>query len=429
MKAIEEFGVDLSVDFCGVKFPNPFLLASAPPAGTGAMIAEAFEAGWGGAVIKTLGKDAEKIIHNVAPRYAALHTDNERMIGFENIELITDRPLSVWLDEMRELRRRYPRQVLISSIMAPGTNEAEWKELAEASEETGCQMIECNLGCPHGMPEMGMGSVCSQDPKIAGQITKWVKEATTIPIIMKLTPNVTDIKSVARACRDNGADSVSAINTVLGLTGIDIDTFAPIPNVKGKSCYGGYSGLAVKPIALRIVSEIANMDGRDGIAIPISGIGGMTTWADCVEFLAVGATTVQLCTSVMKYGFRIVEDLREGLARYMLNKGFDRVDQIIGRALPNIVEHSELDKAKDAKAVIDAETCTKCGNCVIVCRDSGYQAIELHKKNRMPLVALDDCTGCSLCEHACPVPGCISLIPRGDLTEAPPGYVQGAGPT
>ncbi len=403
--------MSLAIEFAGVKFQNPFTLASAPPTTTGEMIMRAYEAGWGGAIIKTAGPAHERI-DNVSPRFAALNVGNRRMFGFENIELISDRPLEVWLEECRRIKDQYPEHVLIGSIMAAGGSEADWKELTRLFQDAGCDMIECNLGCPHGMPERGMGSVCSQNPEVTGNITRWVTEVARVPMIIKLSPNVTDITVPARAAVTNGAHAVSAINTLNVLMGVDIEDFSVSPSVKGRTTYGGYSGVAVKPIALKAVSDIA----RKFPGFPVSATGGIATWKDAVEFLAVGATNLQVCTEVMLRGFGIVKELNKGLEEYMERKGFNSLQEIVGLALPNVTDHSKLDFQYRPKAVIDQARCIKCDKCYTACNDAAYQAIALPhafgtpiKERGVPEVHLDLCTGCSLCSHVCPV-DCIDIV-------------------
>ncbi|MBO9541680.1 NAD-dependent dihydropyrimidine dehydrogenase subunit PreA [bacterium] len=403
--------MSLSISFAGVRFPNPFTLASAPPTTTGEMIMRAFEAGWGGAIIKTAGPAHERI-DNVSPRFAALNVGNRRMFGFENIELISDRPLEVWLEECRRIKDRFPEQVLIGSVMAAGTSEHDWKELVRLFQEAGCDMIECNLGCPHGMPERGMGSVCSQDPVVTGNIARWVSEVATVPVIIKLSPNVTDITVPAGEALAAGAHAISAINTVNVLMGVDLEDFSVRPSVQGRTTYGGYSGVAVKPIALKAVSDIA----RKYPGAAISATGGIATWRDAAEFLALGATNLQVCTEVMLRGFGIITELTQGLETYLERKGFSSLDDLVGRALPNLADHSALDFDYRPKAVIDEAKCIKCDKCVTACGDAAYQAITVPhpvgtpiKERGLPQVHLDRCTGCSLCSHVCPV-DCIDIV-------------------
>ncbi len=415
--------MSLEVEFCGIRFPNPFIVASSPPTTTGEMIARAFAAGWGGAVIKTVAPEGE-VIENVAPRFAAMKADRKRIVGFENIELISERPLSIWEKECRILKDRYPDRVLIGSCMAGGADKAGWQELVVRLEDAGCDMVELNLGCPHGMPERGMGSVCSQNPEITGAITRWVKEVARKPFLVKLSPNVTEITVPGRAAARNGARALSAINTVNVLLGVDIDRFEPLPSVAGKTTYGGYSGAAVRPIALKAVSDLA----RHLPDVAISGVGGIATWRDAVEFLLSGAATVQVCTEVMLRGFGIIGPLQRGLERYMAEHGFERVSDLVGLALPRITDHSKLDFDHKPKAVIDASACIRCDKCYTACEDAAYQAIELPhprmapvKARGVPIVHLELCTGCSLCQHVCPV-DCIKL----QEVAGAPGEVKGS---
>lgn len=417
--------MSLRTEFCGVSFPNPFTLASAPPTTTGEMIVRAFEAGWGGAIIKTVTTERERI-ENVSPRFASMNVGARRMHGFQNIELISDRPLEVWLEECRRIKDRFPDRVLIGSIMAAGSAKDDWQELTERLQETGVDMIECNLGCPHGMPERGMGSVCSQNPEITGNITRWVKAVAKVPIIIKLSPNVTDITVPAAAAIANGADAVSAINTVNVMMGIDIESFAPQPSVHGETTYGGYSGSAVRPIALKAVSDIA----RQHPGFPISATGGIATWKDGVEFLLAGASNLQVCTEVMLKGFGIITPMLKGLEEYLERKGFGSLNDLVGLALPRIKDHSQLDFGYRPKAVIDAARCIKCDNCVVACRDGAYQAITVPhplgtpiKERGLPTVHLDRCTGCSLCSHVCPV-DCIVLEEVPGAPREVTGYKQ-----
>lgn len=415
--------MSLEVEFCGVKFPNPFTLASAPPTTTGEMIMRAFDAGWGGAIIKTVGPEGE-VIDNVSPRFAALHAGKRRMFGFQNIELITDRPLQVWLDECKIIKDRYPNNILIGSCMASGEDQEGWQDLTTRLQESSCDMIELNLGCPHGMPERGMGSVCSQNPEITAQITRWVMAVAKVPIIVKLSPNVTDITVPGLAARANGADAVSAINTVNIMMGVDIDKFEPLPSVGGQTTYGGYSGVAVRPIALKAVSDLA----RKMPGYQISATGGIANWRDAVEFLLVGARNLQICTEVMQRGFGIVGPMIRGLERYLEDKGMSSLDELIGLAVPKITDHSKLDFSYRPKALIDAARCIKCDMCYVACEDSAYQAISISherttpvKEKGVPVVHLDLCTGCSLCQHVCPV-DCIDILEIAGAPREVMGY-------
>lgn len=408
MKIGAEF--DLSVEFCGINFKNPFILSSAPPTTTGEMMGRAFEAGWAGAVTKTLVTDAEGIV-NVTPRLASLSFpgptgEPKKIYAFENIELVTERGFELWLKEIEVLRKQYPEHIVIASIMDDASKPDGWQFMAKKCEEAGAHMIELNMSCPHGMPEMGMGSAIGQNSDLAAKVTRWTVEAVNIPVMAKMTPNVTDIGVVAKSCVDAGAKAISAINTVAAIMGIDLETLVPLPSVGGYSAHGGLSGAAVKPIALKAVASIARTTQTS-----ISGIGGIATWEDAAEFLLLGASTLQVCSSVMAQGYGIVDDLIEGLQDFMEDKGFDTISEMVGLSLAKLVGHNELSREVRLASSINEELCVKCDLCYVSCRDSGYQAISL-KEDRTPMVDRDKCTGCSLCLHVCPVWDCISMTTR-----------------
>jgi len=397
---------DLSINFCGVRSPNPFWLASGPPTNTAYQVMRAFDAGWGGAVWKTIG---EPII-NVFSRYGSVDLGATRMMGFNNIELITDRPIEDNLKEIAETKRNYPRHAVIASLMVESKREA-WHEMVKRTQDTGADGIELNFGCPHGMSERGMGSAVGQVPDYTCQIVEWVKEVATIPVIVKLTPNVTDITYIARAAVKGGADALSLINTINSIVGVDLDSFAPFPSVAGKSSHGGYCGPAVKPIALHLVSAVAN---DPAVKIPISAIGGVATWRDAAEFTALGAGTIQVCTAVMHYGFRIVEDLVDGLSNWMDEHGHQTLADFRGRALPNVVKWEDLDLNYHLVAEIDQDKCIKCELCWTACEDGAHQAIRRHSRANGgggPVVEIieEACVGCNLCSQVCPVQGCITM--------------------
>ncbi len=399
---------DLRVNFAGIESLNPFWLASAPPTNMGSMVERAFDAGWGGAVWKTLGEP----IVNVCSRLASVDNGANRMIGLNNIELITDRPLEVNLREIRECKRKYPKHAVIVSLMVESKREA-WHEIAKQVEDTGADGVELNFGCPHGMSERGMGAAMGQVPEYTRMVTEWVKEATALPVIVKLTPNVTSVTPPARAAVSGGADALSLINTINSVIGVDLDTMIPYPNVGGMAAHGGYCGPAVKPIALNMVSELA----RDAeVNVPISGIGGIGTWRDATEFLLLGATNVQVCTAVMHYGYRIVEDMIDGLSNYLDDKGFASVNDIIGRSVPRVTDWGNLDLHYKTVARIDHNLCIQCNLCHIACEDGAHQCIPFTDigGKRYPIVDEHECVGCNLCALVCPVPGCISMVRLDD---------------
>ena len=398
---------DLKTNFAGIQCPNPFWLASGPPTNTYGQVARAFDLGWGGAVWKTVG---EPII-NVFSRYGSVDLGSTRMMGFNNIELISDRPIEDNLKEIAEVKRNYPGHAIIASLMVESKREA-WHEMVKRTQDTGADGIELNFGCPHGMSERGMGSAVGQVPDYTCQIVEWVKEVATIPVIVKLTPNVTDVTYIARAAVKGGADALSLINTINSIVGVDLDTFSPLPSVAGKSSHGGYCGPAVKPIALHLVSAVA---GDPNVRIPISGIGGVATWKDGAEFITLGAGTVQVCTAVMHYGFRIIEDLVDGLVTWMDERGHRTLDDVRGRAVPKVVKWEDLDLNYHLVAAIDQDKCIRCELCWTACEDGAHQAIQRHPRGNGgaagPAVEIIEaaCVGCNLCAEVCPVQGCITM--------------------
>jgi dihydropyrimidine dehydrogenase (NAD+) subunit PreA len=424
---------DLSIDFAGIKSPNPFWLASAPPANTGEQVMRAFDAGWGGAVWKTLGDP----IVNVTSRFAAVDYNGQKVMGLNNIELITDRPLEDNLREIREVKKRYPKHAVVVSLMTETKND--WKVLIEKVEDTGCDGLELNFGCPHGMCERGMGSSVGQEPKLLKEITSWTKEFARTPVLVKLTPNTGDITEPGFAAVEGGADGISLINTIKSLIGVDLETMVPFPRVARASTNGGYCGPAVKPIALHMVAALAR---EAKIKIPISGIGGISTWRDAAEFIALGSTSVQVCTAVMHYGYRIVEDMIEGLSEFLDAHGMKSVNELRGRAVQSYLDWGDLDLSYKLIAKIDPKTCIGCQLCVTACWDGAHQCIFTGAEDkprpphahthghatapkpqvlgaiagdRVPWVDEPECVGCNLCQIVCPVPGCITMaeIPNG----------------
>jgi dihydroorotate dehydrogenase subfamily 1 len=341
-----------------IQFENPFLLASGPPGTNGKVIAKSFDLGWGGVVIKTISLDASKVI-NTAPRYGKLRgRESNEVIGFENIELISDRPFDTWLDELRQLKKNYPRHVLVASIMEEHRREA-WHEIVRRVEETGVDAFELNLSCPHGLPERKMGMAMGEDPALVEEVCGWVEEVATIPVWAKMTPNVGHVIEPAGAALRGGAHGISAINTILSVIGVDLKTLRPMPTVEGYAVPGGYSGQAVRPIALRQVMEIA----RAFPAVPISGMGGIETGADAAQFLLLGAQTVQVCTGAMLRGYELIAELKADLTRFMADHEFTDLRQFIGKSLPFFSTHADLvarqKQARAEKAVAsnrDAET-------------------------------------------------------------------------
>jgi len=399
---------DLSTNFLGITSPNPFWLASAPPTDKAYNVERAFDAGWGGVVWKTLGEAGPPIVNVNGPRYGAIWGPDRRLLGLNNIELITDRDLEVNLKEIYEVKKRWPDRALIASIMVP-CEERSWRAILPRVEEAGADGIELNFGCPHGMSERGMGAAVGQVPEYIQMVTEWCKAYGRLPVIVKLTPNITDIRYPARAANAGGADAVSLINTISSIVSVDLDSFSPNPSINGKGSHGGYCGPAVKPIALNMVAEIARDPQTQGL--PISGIGGITTWRDAAEFIALGCGTVQVCTAAMTYGFKIVREMIDGLSEWMDEKGFATIDDFRGRAVPNVTDWQYLNLNYVTKARIDQDLCIKCGRCHIACEDTSHQAITAIKDGVRHFEVMDDeCVGCNLCVNVCPVENCISMV-------------------
>lgn len=413
---------DLRSNFIGIKSPNPFWLASAPPTDKEYNVRRAFQAGWGGVVWKTLGSEGPPVVNVNGPRYGVIHGADRRVLGINNIELITDRPLEVNLREIKSVKRDYPDRALIISLMVP-CDEDSWKDILARIEDTGADGVELNFGCPHGMAERGMGSAVGQVPEYIEMVTRWVKQYSRMPCIVKLTPNITDVTKPAEAARRGGADAVSLINTINSITSVDLDLFAPQPTIDGKGSHGGYCGPAVKPIALNMVAEIARNPAT--ASLPISGIGGVTTWRDAAEFMALGAGNVQVCTAAMTYGFKVVQEMITGLHDYLDSHEMGLSD-LIGRAVPNVRDWQQLNLNYVTKAVIDQDACISCGRCYAACEDTSHQAIAM-KPGRVFEVIEEECVACNLCVDVCPVEDCITMreleigeidkrtgIPRGE---------------
>ena len=398
--------VDLQSNFLGIQSPNPFWLASAPPTDKEINVVRAFEAGWGGVVWKTLGEDPH-IVNVNGPRYGAVYSSDRTLMGLNNIELITDRPLQTNLDEIRRVKKEWPDRAVVVSLMVP-CEERNWADILKQVEDTGADGVELNFGCPHGMSERGMGAAVGQVPDYIEMVAQWCKLHTKLPVIVKLTPNITDIRFPARAAKSGGADAVSLINTISSIVSVNLDTMSPEPSIDGWGSHGGYCGPAVKPIALNMVAEIARDEQTRGL--PISGIGGITTWRDAAEFLALGASNVQVCTAAMTYGFRIIEELTSGLSNWMEESGYSCIDDIVGKAVPNVKDWQELNLNYIAKAKIDQDLCIQCGRCHVVCEDTSHQAITSKVKGKRRFEVIDEeCVGCNLCVSVCPVDNCITM--------------------
>ena len=406
---------DLTSTFIGIKSPNPFWLASAPPTDKEYNVRRAFEAGWGGVVWKTLGSEGPPVVNVNGPRYGAIWGADRRLLGLNNIELITDRPLEVNLREIKSVKRDYKDRALIISLMVP-CDEDSWRDILARIEDTEADGVELNFGCPHGMAERGMGSAVGQVPEYIEMVTRWVKQYSRMPCIVKLTPNISDVRKPAEAAKRGGADAVSLINTINSITSVNLDAFAPEPMIDGMGTHGGYCGPAVKPIAMNMVAEIARSAAtRD---LPISGIGGITTWRDAAEFMALGAGNVQVCTAAMTYGFKVVEEMISGLSQYLDEKGMESTAELVGRAVPNVTDWQYLNLNYVTKAVINQDDCIKCGRCYAACEDTSHQAIAM-SEDRTFTVMEDECVACNLCIDVCPVTDCITMreLSLGELDQ------------
>lgn len=384
---------DLSVTFCGIRCGNPFILASSPVAHNYEMCVRALDAGWAGICFKTISYCQAK---EVSPRFDEVRRAGVPFIGFKNMEQLSEAPIPTNFDILYRLKQNYPDKLIISSIM--GRTEEEWTNLAHFSTLAGVDVIECNFSCPQ-MTNEGMGSDVGQNPSLVRLYTAATCRGTHLPVIAKMTPNLTDMPAIARAAREGGASGIAAINTVKSITRIDGDALTARPVIDGKSCVSGYSGKAVRPIALRFIRELAS----DPVAgqMPLSGIGGIETWRDALDFLLLGCTNLQVCTSVMQYGYRIIDDLREGLQLYMQRKGYSSLSQLTGVALPNIVAPDALDRNTICRPEIDRKLCVGCGRCYISCHDGGHQAIAF-PPSRRPVIQEEQCVGCLLCSLVCP---------------------------
>ncbi|HUL45130.1 MAG TPA: NAD-dependent dihydropyrimidine dehydrogenase subunit PreA [Bacteroidota bacterium] len=396
--------VDLSINCGGIKSPNPFWLASAPPTNSAYQVCKAFEQGWGGAVWKTIGEP----VMNVFNRYGGIDYNGQKILALNNIELISDRPIETNLKEVAETKRLWPDRAVIVSLMVESKRET-WHDIVKRTIDTGCDGIELNYGCPHGMSERGMGAAVGQVPEYCSMITEWVAEVSTIPVLVKLTPNVGDIRFPARAAKKGGAHGISLINTINSIMKVDLDTLEFSPSVDGKGSHGGLAGPAVKPIALNMVSQVAS---DPEVRLPISGIGGVSTWQDAAEFILVGASSVQVCTAVMHYGFRIINDLTEGLSNWMEEKGFSTIEEFRGKSLRHLSDFGNLNLLCRTVARIDEAKCIHCNLCFIACDESAHQCIDMSVQGErtQPRVREEDCVGCALCYLVCPVDKCISMV-------------------
>lgn len=393
---------DLAINLKGIQSVNPFWVGSGPATNTIHQARNAFDAGWGGFVWKTVGHP----VKNVTSRYGGLDYGGRKIVGFNNIELISDRGVEENLSEIKQVKKEYPDRAVIISLMVE--SREEWKELIRRCEDTGADGLELNYGCPHGMCERGMGSAVGQEPAVLEEITSWVMEYSNLPVIAKLTPNISDIIVPAFAAQRAGVDAVSLINTIKSVIGVDLEDFTPYPKLRNGSTSGGYCGPAVKPIALHMITTLMS---NPEFKLEISGIGGVSNWRDAAEFIALGSTSVQVCTAVMHYGYRIVEDMISGLNNYLDQKGFASVNELRGKAIPNYHDWGNLDMNYETIAKINEDACIGCQLCYIACEDGAHQAIRQPQNDKIaPEIIQEHCVGCNLCALVCPVPGCISMV-------------------
>ena len=384
----------LRCDLCGIPLENPFLLSSSVVASTYDMCARAFEAGWAGICFKTV---CSLDIHEASPRFSAITGNDGSIIGFKNIEQLSDHSVAENMEIFRRLKANYPSKFILASIM--GKNDAEWGELARLCEENGADAVELNFSCPN-LAEGGLGSDIGQVPELGERFTAAARRGCRIPVLAKLTPNVSAMSSAAEAAIRGGADGISAINTIKSITGVNLHTYVAAPAVHGRSALGGYSGNAVRPIALRFIAELGQNPALKGFHL--SAMGGIETWQDALEFLMLGASSVQVTTAVMQYGYRIIDDLKAGLNLYLAEKGFSNVREVIGLGLDTLcLTPIPLERDTILFPAVNRERCIGCGRCVISCADGGHQALRLDE-NRRPVLNGRKCVGCHLCLLVCP---------------------------
>ena len=390
---------DLSIEFAGLNCINPFFLSSSPVGNNYNMISKAFEVGWGGVYYKTIGLVEEK---EVSPIFSEVSSMGQTWTAFKNCEHFSQNTLEENCEHMLKLKKHYPDRIVIASFM--GQNESEWKTLCRFADQAGVDAVEINLSCPH-MGSEAMGADVGTTPSLVEQYTKVCSQGTKLPIIAKMTPNLTNMEPSAIAAIRGGAKAISAINTVKSLINIDYSTMAVPPVVDGKGAVSGLSGVAVKPIALRFIQELATCPELSGV--PLSGVGGIYTWNDALDFMLLGARNIQVTTSVMEYGYRIVEDIISGIMHFMDERGFYDLNDIVGLALPNIVSPSEFTREYIIRPEFCDKKCVGCGRCYISCYDGGHQAIKWNDEKRRPTLDADHCVGCHLCVQVCPVKDCI----------------------
>ncbi len=387
--------VDLSIDFCGIRCGNPFFLSSSVVGSNYDMVAKAFRMGWAGVAFKTIGTFVPK---EVSPRFDALRKEAVPFVGFKNIEQISDHSLEENLGYLKRLKKEFPEKVLIASIM--GQTEEEWTYLAKLMTDAGADILECNFSCPH-MAADGLGSDVGERPELVAAYTRAVRRGSRLPILAKMTPNTGNMTLPAIAAVEAGADGIAAINTIKSIMNVDLDTFSSGPDVEGRTSVGGYSGKAVKPIALRFIQSLKSCDRLADI--PVSGMGGIETWRDAAEYLALGCENIQVTTAVMQYGYRVIDDMIEGMSLYLSSHGHGSIREIIGKALPKVVSAEELNRDSICYPKFYRADCLGCGRCYISCYDGGHQAIRQEEATGKPTLDPGKCVGCHLCLAVCPV--------------------------
>jgi len=390
----------LAVEFCGLHLDSPFLLSASPCTDDLEMARDALRAGWAGVILKTTSVDAVEV-DLAYPMMSRVGAGGETMVGMGNIDLISEHHIDAVEKRVRRLKRAFPDKIVGASIM--GASRDQWETLVRRLEGAGVDLIECSFSCPQGSLGSKPGAMLAQDPALVRTVAGWVKGAAErVPVIIKITPMVADVVEVAEAVKASGADGIAASNTIPALMGIDLETFCPNPCVGGRSAFSGLSGPAIKPITLRVIAEIAR-----AVDLPITATGGASDWRDAAEMLLVGAGTVQFCTAPMRYGFRIIDDLCDGLRAYLTSKGLGSPADLVGRALASIVSHDDLPRLRMVSS-IDETRCIRCDLCYVACRDGGHRAIR-RNPDRVPYTDEEACVGCGLCAQVCPVDGCIEM--------------------
>lgn len=394
--------IDLSIEFCGITFMNPFMLSSSPVSNSAEMVGQAFDRGWGGVVYKTVVTDRLPITHP-SPRMHEYSYGGKKLVGLQNVEQTSDRSLKPNMVDIAYLKKHWPDKIVIASIM--GFSKQDWADLTKACTDAGADMLELNFSCPH-MAIEGSGHHVGKDFHLIEKFTTTVRNAVSIPIIAKMTPNITDMTEPAIHAKNGGADGISAINTVSGISEIGLDNFVPEPDIFGVGAISGISGPAIKPIGLHFIADLAKCEK---LSLPLSGIGGIETWIDALEYLLVGASIIQVTTGIIHYGYRIVEDMIEGLSDFMVEKGINQVKDLVGRALDNLTTTDKFDLKRQGIASYNLDKCVGCGQCYIICRHAAGQALEWDSENRRPNLVEEKCLSCMICSFVCPIPGLITF--------------------